>query len=283
MGDSDDDLQSSFDFDDVDNTEDLDEVDAVEPDSSDEDQDSESDTDSDAGHEAKNGKKKGPDAKIEERIGELTRKRHEAERRAEQRERELAELQAKILESQEPVIPELPDRDEVGEDEFREAVRRRDKAIQEKVAWTQQKTQFEQQRKQGDEAKQLETQTKLLTAAEEYTKRATALKIKPDELAKCAQVMKQVGISDDISMHILEDDLGPAITKYLGNNIADLLEVANSNPIRAALYIEQKIKPKLKPASRKSNAPPPPGRKKGGVPDAKRDKYPLSSGRVKFE
>ena len=241
----------------------------------------ESVTDSDTEHEAKSGQEK-PNPKVEERIGELTRKRREAERVAEQRQQELEKLQQQIFESQEPRVPDLPDPDLVGEREFNEAVQRRDEAVQARVAWTQQKNQYTQAQQYQSQQQQYVKQQELATAAQKYQANAKTLGISPEQLQKAGAIVSQVGLDEQLAMRILQDDKGAAITNYLGNNIAELLEVANSNPIDAAIYIETKVKPKLAGLKRKSNAPRPPNKVKGGTPD-KRDKFPLTGGRAKFE
>lgn len=244
--------------------------------------DDEQPTVSEADSEGEHEEKAATQTKVEERIGELTRKRKEAERVAEERLTELQKLQAQIINSQEPVIPEIPDPDNVSDDEFRRAIQRRDQAIMERSQWQVQKQQFDQQQQQKAYTTQQEQVRNLQVAAQTYTARAEKLGISQEELARAGQVINQVGLNDSVAMHILQDEQGAAITRHLGTNIADLLEVANSDPIRAALYIEQKIKPRLTPSKRKSGTPPPPQRKKGGSPDA-RDKFPLTGGSAKFE
>jgi hypothetical protein len=241
------------------------------------DQPAESESDSEGDHE----EKAATQTKVEERIGELTRKRKESEKLAEQRLAEIQKLQSQIINSQEPVVPDLPDPDEISDSEFKRAITARDKAITDRHAWQQQKQQFDQQQQSySQQTKQQEMQN-LQTAAQTYTARAAKLGVTQEELAKASQVISQVGLSNELAMHILNDEKGAAITRYLGNNIADLLEIANTDSIRAALYIEQKIKPKLTPSKRKSKTPAPSQRVKGGTPDRKA-KYPLTGG-AKFE
>lgn len=243
----------------------------------DDEQQADSETDSEGEHE----EKRATQSKVEERIGELTRKRKESERLAEERLAEIQKLQSQIISTREPKIPDLPDPDEVSDSQFRQAVADRDKAIQDRFTWQQEKQQFDQQQETYASQSQRQQYETLQTAAESYRARATKMGISTEDLAKASQVINQVGISEDVAMHILQDERGAAITKYLGSNIADLMEIANSNPIRAALYIEQKIKPKLTPSKRKTKTPPPSQRVKGGTPDRK-SKFPLTGG-AKFE
>jgi ribosomal protein S25 len=246
-------------------------------------QPADSEPDSDTEHEEKAGHTNEPtNPKIEERIGELTRKRREAERLADQRQEELVRLQSHILDQQEPNIPELPDPDMVSDREFNAAVMQRDQAVQQRVSWEQQKQQFSQQQQYGNQQQQLAQQQHIATVAQVYTERATKMGISTEQLTKASQVISQVGLNEAVAMHILQDEKGAAITAYLGNNINELMEIAYASPIQAAMYIEQKVKPKLAITNRKSNAPRPPSKIKGGTP-SKRDKYPLTGGRATFE
>jgi hypothetical protein len=220
-------------------------------------------------------------SKVEERFGELTRKRKEAEKLAQDRLDELNKIQSQMLQKQEPVIPELPDPDMVSEEAFRQAIQARDKAITDRVNWQQQVQTQENTRQYMEQQTQVQKAQELQTVAQTYATRAEKLGISKDELAKAGQVVSQVGLDDSIVMHILKDENGAAITKYLATNVEDLLEIAHSDPITAALYIERKVKPKLNPRKRKSNAPPPNTRLKGGSPNSK-DRFPLTGG-AKFE
>lgn len=247
--------------------------------------DSDSDPDSDTQHEVKEGEEQLDNfskEKVNERFGKLTRERAEAERRAKEAEERLQELTEKQLQSSKPVIPDLPDPDEVSEREFQEALQRRDNAMREQLNWQQQVNSLEQQRQQQTYQEQQRKQQELTQTAQTYQQRAKALKVKPEELQQAAQVVNQVGLNDDLALHILQDEVGALITKHLGNNVQDLLEVASLNPVQAALYIEKNIKPKLVAPKRRSTTTKPPSRVKGSTPN-RNEKFPLTGGRARFE
>lgn len=245
---------------------------------------SDSEPDSDADHEEKDEQQPKADKedKVEERIGELTRKRREAERLAEERQEKIEEMQRAMLEQNEPQVPDLPDPDDVSDSEFRDAVAQRDEAIRRRIDWQQQKQQLTQQDEQRKQQSQLQSQQEMQSAVKTYNERAKQIGVSNEELSQSAQIIGQVGLSNEIAMHILNDDLGPAITRHLGKNVQDLLEIAQANPIQAALYIERNIKPRLSPKRKTTSAKKPPQRVKGGTPN-KSDKYPLTGGRATFE
>ena len=251
-------------------------VEDVEPD----EQDSDSEPDSDADHEEKDGKANKQDS-VEERIGELTRKRHEAERKAEERERELRELRRQVLTNNEPVVPELPDPDDVTDDEWKRLVQQRDAAIERRIEWQNQKSQFENEDQTQSRNEQLRRQQELQTKAMTYNQRAESLGVHRDELARAGNLISQVGIHDDVATEILGDESGPLITRYLANNVSDLLELSQMSPYQAARYIDNNIRPKLKPKGKRTKTTKPPKRDKGTSHHAK-NKYPLTSG-AKFE
>jgi hypothetical protein len=263
------------------------EVDDVEPQDEleDESADSDSDPDSETGHEAKGGDEQLNDfskEKVNERFGKLTRERAEAERRAKAAEERLQQLEEERLQASKPYVPELPDPDEVSDSEFMQAVQQREKAIQAQAQWQQQYNQHEQYKQQSVQQQAYTRQQEMQKVANAYAERAKSFGIKEQELQQAGQVINQVGLNDDVAMHILSDEKGALITRHLGNNIQDLLEVASMNPVQAAVYIERNIKPKLATPKRRSNAARPPQRVKGGAP-RKSDKYPLTGGKARFE
>lgn len=258
--------------------------DVAEPEAStiDDEQASASATDSDTKHEAKAGGESQSMSKIHDRIGELTRKRHEAERLADERLKQLQEMEQKLFNYSEPYVPDLPDPDAVSEQEFKEKLRQRDQAIKDKIAWDQQKTQHTQQHTQQQQQQQLAKQQELAIAAQKYDERAKKLKIPPEKLQQYGQVLAQAGLSNDMAEHILNDELGPAITQHIVETPDAFQEVLFSNPLRAAAYIESVVKPKLQPAKRQTQAPPP-VKKKTGTSGNISDKYGNLGVGVTFE
>ena len=252
----------------------VDDVEDVEPD----EQDSDSEPDSDGEHEEKDAQSadKKQDS-VEQRIGELTRKRHEAERIAKEREQELRDLRKQLLTNSEPVVPELPDPDDVSQEEFQSALRQREEMIQKRIEWQQQKTQFENEGAEQTRNEQLRQQQELQTIGTAYRQKAATLGVKEEELAQAGNLISQVGLHNDVAMEILRDDVGPLITRHLAQNVSDLLEVSQMSPTQAVLYIERNIKPKVKPAGKRTKAVKPPKREKGQSRHSK-SKYPLTSG-----
>ena len=72
------------------------------------------------------------------------------------------------------------------------------------------------------------------------------------------------GISDDVTLHILNDDKGPMITKYLAQNPLALDELHGMSPMQAAIHIENVVKPSAVSSKNTTNAPPPSTNLDGG-------------------
>ena len=76
-------------------------------------------------------------------------------------------------------------------------------------------------------------------------------------LAAAGQTVSTVGIHDALATHILNDPVGPQVTVHLANNLQELATINQMDPMQAAIYIEQNIKPGLKPKEVKQPPPPP--------------------------
>lgn len=179
----------------------------------------------------------------------------EGKRANEDLQRQLSELQAKMPVEQAPNIPEMPDQ---YDEDFDTKMAQRDEALKAserfdaRTDFQQQQVQFQEQQRQQV---QLEEQNKLVG---EYSDRAQKLGVTDTELKVAGNIVAQYGINDQVTAHILNDDNGPLITKYLSQNPQAMDIIRNSPPISAALYIESQIKPqaiKLKPQT--TNAPEP--------------------------
>lgn len=257
------------------------------------DEGAESDSASEAEHEAKDGGEEGEEAeeldeysqdKVNARFGELTKKRREAERLAEERERENRELKQKLREQSEPKVPPMPDADALTPDEYETAVRKRDDAIRARAKWEAENQQAAQENQSYEQQKAYQKQQEVVKTANTYNSRAKKLGVKPEELQQAAATISSIGIHDDVVMDILEREEGPLITKYLGDNVNQLIEISSMSPVKAALYIERKVLPKVRKTKRKSKTPTPPSKVNGGTAQGKGDKrFPLTGDSATFE
>lgn len=194
-------------------------------------------------------------------IGKKVGATRAAERRAESLEAELAEVRANVPVEQRPAIPPMPDQ---FADDFDEKTKTRDKAIADASAYdTRQETRATQKTEQTQRAAN-ERQQAATTAINTYTDRATALGITPDELAKSGDAVAAYGINDAVVLHILGDEKGPALTKYLAENPIAMDKLNGLTPMQAAVHIENVVKPAALKMKKTTNAPPPSTNLEGG-------------------
>lgn len=172
----------------------------------------------------------------------INRKHYELE---EQR-RENARLQQQLAkleqgaQEQRPAIPDLPD---PYDDDFEQKIKERDEAIAKAAAWDAEQTRKQQAEQASQREAQTQQQQQLLETVQTYGGRAKTLGISEEDLRTAGQTVNALGISDDLSLFILGDEAGPAITMHLAENPEELANLANLNPMRAAVYLETKIKP----------------------------------------
>lgn len=176
------------------------------------------------------------DPAVKARVDELTRKMHENARRAEAAERKLQQAQ-KEPEPPKEVPP--PSADPVTDpDAYRQQWSAREQYIKDQVKFESES----QQRKQQSEAVEQRKHEQLLAT---YNKNIDRLKISQEDLKKAADTVTQYGISKDLTEFLLEDDDGPAIVKYLHQNVDVLADLVSMSPVKAAAFIERSIRAKL--------------------------------------
>jgi hypothetical protein len=211
-------------------------------------------TDSEDEHEQND--KPSKDEAIQKVINKKTFEAKEAQRKVEALEAKLREIEARqvVAEPPMPVLPEFASQEEVQqfqrefsarkEWEFNQAQLQRDKQAREQEVFN---------------AKQQQ----LSERATEYGKRAKDLGVSQSELQKSAEIVANIGMSEDLMMEILEDKQGALITKYLANNIEELETLNSLSAFKQARYIAEKIRPKLVVTKKTTNTPPPPVRASG--------------------
>lgn len=153
---------------------------------------------------------------------------------------ELAELKAAQPQDERPVIPELPS---VGDPDYETLMEARDTAL---VASTNfdaaERTASENNlaTQRATQAKQLET---FKATMQTYTDKAETLNIPAEDLTAAGNTLTPFNIQRDTLEHILFDDSGPALTVYLANNTQEAEKVAGMLPTKAAVYLENTVKP----------------------------------------
>jgi len=96
-----------------------------------------------------------------------------------------------------------------------------------------------------------------LSRAQAYTERAEKeYGITPQELSVAGNAVHQIGIHEDVADMLVDHEAGPAVTKYLSQNVQELVAMRDTmTPLQQAVYIDRKILPKV---NRKAAKPPPP-------------------------
>jgi len=179
----------------------------------------------------------------------------EGKRANEELQRQLSELQAKMPVEQAPNVPAAPD---PYSDTFEQDMAARDQALLAKAQFDAQANQRAQQAQAQEQEKQRLEAEALNKSVEDYTGRAQKLGVSNDELQVAGNIVYQYGIDNQVTQHILNDDHGPLITKYLSQNPQAMDSLRNLPPISAGAFLETQIKPmaiKLKPNT--TNAPSP--------------------------
>ncbi len=208
-------------------------------------------------------------------IAEKVYKQRNAEKEADQLKRRVQELEQQIPKEQRPAVPKEPDPFALSEAEFQQQARLRDEAIARQAAYDAQQR-FHEQERQRVYQEQIQKERELLDdKVATYSQRAVQLGISTEELQVAGNSVAQFGMSDEVINYILEDDLGPAITKYLSQNIAELDSLRAMPPTQAAVRIATHVRAKASALKPKVNAAPDPvnaPERAGKAPSAKAPK-----------
>ena len=201
--------------------------------------------------------------KTDDGVQKAINKQH-AKYREEERKRIAAEDETKTLkeklsaieaEKGEVTIPEIPDS---FDEDFDEKVKLRDQAIM-RQATKDANDKLEVERLNANEVAARQAEQERFTAkVEGYNKHIVTLGLNADEIRKAGETVVNYGISGDVAEHILEQEDGPLITKYLADNPVILDDLRNMTVIQAAMKINSDIRiaaSSLKPQA--STAPDP--------------------------
>ena len=196
-----------------------------------------------------------------EAIGKKVSGQRAAEREAGALRRELDELKASAPVEQRPVIPEAPD---PYADDYEAQVQARDEKIIAASAFDKEQEIVARQTKdRAQQVQQQQIQT-LQETVTTYTERAKTSGMTAKELKSAGDAVSAHGVSNDVVHHILMDEAGPSITKYLADNPLAMDALNGLTPMQAAVHIETVIKPVAVSPKRTTNAPPPETTLEGG-------------------
>jgi len=190
------------------------------------------------------------------RIAEEAFKRREAERKAQEYEARLKELEARNSGLGER--PEIPPKPEGWESDYEQRLDAYIQAEKEAALYDARLEAQGQQEAQQQEAKERERQEASQKALQGFVSRANEAKVDLGQLDAAGRAIANWGVSPGVQDFIVEQDLGPQIVMHLASNIDALDELAKLPPERAGVYIESVIKPKLSANARKSTKAPPP-------------------------
>lgn len=200
--------------------------------------------------------------KVEKRIGKATFQWREAERKAAQLEAELQRIKSQQEAKPVPVVPDIPD---PFDPDYEQKVAARDEAVRARAQHDAEQARIAQQEHAAQQQRIEADRQRFNEAAQDYSKRAVALGITPQELQFAGQgVAAYLGNMPELVEEIITDDKGPLITTYLAENVDELEKIVSMTPIKAARYIEANIKPKLTARTSKISKTPEPVQKLSG-------------------
>ena len=203
--------------------------------------------------------KKTADDGAQKAINKQHAKYREEERLKIAAQNEAKELKEKLAafeaEKGDIVIPEMPYPDD---EDFEEKAKARDEAITRKATQDAQQNIVIEQQSATAEATATAEQARIQSLANDYDKRIVTLGLNQSDVVAAGNKVIEYGISADLVEHIMQQDDGPLITKYLADNPIIVDEMRQMTSIQAAIKINSEIK--LAAASMKpqaSNAPDP--------------------------
>lgn len=215
---------------------------------------------------------KGPDWYVK-KIGKQTKAQREAERKAEELQKRLDDLesQSKSKADDLEVVPPLPD---TWDDNYQEEAANRDAIIERNAAKKHEKVMQERTERRQEEERQYKAQQEVVEKTNKYMARGVSLGIDEDSQRVHAEIVAErlpVGTGD----YLLSTDDGPALTAYLATNSKALDDVSSMSPVEFGMKIAD-IRKAIKSPSKRVSAPPPPETVTGR--SAPKPKNPLLEG-----
>jgi hypothetical protein len=191
-------------------------------------------------------------------IADKVFKLREKEREAEELKQRLQSLEQQIPKQERPSVPKEPDPYALSDQEYQQQLRMRDEAIARQAAFDAQQRFQQQEAQRLQQERLMREQEALNEKVATYSQRAVQLGISNEELQAAGNAVASFGISDDVVNYILDDDLGPAITKYLSQNVTELDAIRAMTPAQAAVRIATHVRDKAAALKPKVNAAPDP-------------------------
>jgi len=204
---------------------------------------------------------------VQKRINDLTAKRYQEARRADEAEEALAKLKAQQTQSQPESQPEqnltapvLPE--DIYDEEAMRKFHADSQAYNAQAAQNAAKTQFESQQQSEQQRAQ---NAKHQAVIDKYAANATRDGVDFDKLLAAERTLKQAGLSNELGAFLMNDTNGAKIVEYLSDNPAEMHEIMQLDAVSAGIRIATDVKPKaLSQTPKVSGAPDPIPEVKGG-------------------
>lgn len=184
---------------------------------------------------------------VQQRINDLTAKRYQETRRADEAVAELEQLKAQQLNqapvaqpAQDIIAPALPD--DLYDEEAMRKYHIDSQEYNKQVAQNAAQSQFESQQQAS---KQQEVNAKHQAVMDQYAANATRDGVDFDKLIVAERTLKQAGLSNELGSYLMNDTNGAKIVEYLNDNPAEMHEVLQLDPVSAGIRIATEIKPKV--------------------------------------
>jgi hypothetical protein len=207
-------------------------------------------------------------------IGKKTFKLREEQRQREELERRIAAYEAQnTQQEQEPVIPDVPDQ---WDENYEQKLRQREDALTKRGEWNARQALLAQQAHQAEQQKAQLKQQQNAQIADEFFKRSVQSGISKEEIISQGTMVGNYIGDNGLAEALLQDESGPLIISHLASNYEDLETVGNlarQSPALAAMYIAEKIKPKVAARKPKTTQAPDPVDIIRGAGAQKKDKY----------
>lgn len=212
---------------------------------------------------------------FQKRIDELTRRSYDAERRAQQLEQQLRQVQTSPPpQAQDKPAPKITDFQDIDSYNLAVATWAKDQAIEALRAESRQASQ-----RTAQEQSQRQQQIAVQTAVETFNAREIDTAAKHADYYEVANSPLMVQIRDarpDIASAVIDSEHGPEMVYFLGKNPQAAQALARMHPIAAAREIGRIEQMFMQPKAQATNAPPPP-RQVGGNASAERRPEDMSN------
>jgi len=197
---------------------------------------------------------------VQQRINDLTAKRYQETRRADDAIAELEQLKAQQSNqtpasqpAQELSAPALPD--DLYDEEAMRKYHADSLEYNKQVAQSAAQSQFESQQQAS---KQQDANAKHQVVMDKYAANATRDGVDFDKLLVAERTLKQAGLSNELGSYLMNDNNGAKIVEYLNDNPAEMHDIMQLDPVSAGIRIATEIKAKvLSQTPKVSGAPDP--------------------------